>query len=185
MEDLSFGSNPLMPGATTPFGRISEPSLLSDRIPPPPPAPYESPRGVPSLAAAAYTPGGTRVPDGTPPVTPGKAVTFGPSVQYATWGATSPGVETVGPPAPPNVLPPSGMVGCTGLGPQRMEEPSKLVYHLPQLMAESGTQDASVAAGDWIARIRRGSHHIVAVRWPMVAKNSPNSVFLLSEVAGR
>ena len=61
--DLNVGPNPFMPGVATPFSRVSEPLLGVHMAPPPPPG------GASSVAAATYTPGGTRVPDGTPPVT--------------------------------------------------------------------------------------------------------------------
>ena len=36
----------------------------------------------------------------------------------------------------------------------RIEEPSCLVMTLPELDVSPGTQDASVAAGDWVARTK-------------------------------
>ena len=49
---------------------------------------------------------------------------------------------------PPSVLgiggaAPGAGAGTTAIGP-RIEEPSRLVYHLPPLSAEPGTQDSSV-----------------------------------------
>ena len=37
---------------------------------------------------------------------------------------------------------------------ERIEEPSRLVMSLPSLDVAPGSQDASVAAGDWVARIK-------------------------------
>ena len=154
IEESAWKHNPLMPGAMTPFSRVGELQLPRDEMPPPPPVTCESPRESSPASYPVYTPGGTRVPDGPPPTTPGRAVTFSPSVQYNTWGASSTGVGTVNPPVPPIAAPPQPVTGSAGIGTSRMEEPSKLVHSLPQLAAEPGTQDASVAAGDWIARIR-------------------------------
>ena len=149
-----WGPNPLTPGATTPFSPLTDPSQWTEVPPPPPLAAYESPRESTRPLAAAYTPGGTRVPDGPPPDTPGKQVTFSPAVYCNNMGVQPGLAQAAVPPAPP--IPPHSPVAtyAPSMGPQRMEEPSKLVYHLPQLQAEPGTQDASVAAGDWIARIR-------------------------------
>ena len=177
---------PCMPGALSPFVPVvGAGSLPVAPQPPGPPGPFESPRSGQNTARSVYTPGGTRVPDGPPPVTP--RVSFSPTVDYThVEGADSlpvyPSGETQGngastqptispsmiPPAPPMapmVLPPPmapGLGGCAphvgpplvgGPGP-RVEEPSRLVYHLPPLSVEPGTQDASVAAGDWVARVR-------------------------------
>ena len=144
------GTNPLLPGASTPFMSMSGPSYPMASPPPPPPNIYDSPRG--GYSAPTYTPGGTRVPDGTPPLTP--RVTFCPDVQYANLG-TRGGVAPHESPLPPPMLPPAAPFQYNlPQASHRMEEPSKLVHHLPLLTAEPGTQDASVAAGDWIARIR-------------------------------
>ena len=120
IEESDWRPNPL-----TPVSKVDGLPLPGLKIPPPPPAAKESPRGEPSLRSAAYTPGGTRT-----------------------------GVETVVPPVPPITLPPPVNTGLGVPGFHRMEEPTRLVYHLPQIAAEPRTQDASVAAGDWIARIK-------------------------------
>ena len=153
---LTPGQSPLDPGAATPFVPVSVPPVpLASAPPPPPPMLFESPRASPMMPQASYTPGGTRVPDGTPPQTPGRTVTFSPMIQYADLNASVSQGGSIPPPAPPLALPPSGSTpGVVPAAGPRIEEPSRLVFNLPQLAAEPGTQDASVAAGDWIARIR-------------------------------
>ena len=177
---------PCMPGALSPFVPVvGAGSLPVAPQPPGPPGPFESPRSGQNTARSVYTPGGTRVPDGPPPVTP--RVSFSPTVDYthvegadflpvypsgetqgngaSTQPTISPSMIPPAPPMAPMVLPPPmapGLGGCAphvgpslvgGPGP-RVEEPSRLVYHLPPLSVEPGTQDASVAAGDWVARVR-------------------------------
>ena len=78
------------------------------------------------------------------------------------YAPTSPTVAPLAP-VPSMALPPAmpvrgggathgvGPAGATGI---RIKEPSGLVYHLPLLSVEPGTQDASVAAGDWTTRVR-------------------------------
>ena len=214
---------PCAPDALSPF-------VLNtgvDAIPAPPhtpmpPRPFESPRSTVNTSRSSYTPGGTRIPDGPPPVTP-RQVSFSPTVDYShvEGMAGLPVYEGIGPygnvsttqaapqevPVPPFTLPPPmptqgggvasglgqgqglaihpGMAvqGCghgSGLS-MRIEEPSRLVYHLPPLSVEPGTQDASVAAGDWVARVRP----VLTTLSSMVGLNSPCSGRLLPAMAGR
>ena len=73
---------PCMPGAVTPFAPFQDatPSSMVP-FPPAPPVSFESPRSGQDTARSSYTPGGTRIPDGPPPVTP-RQVSFSPTVDY-------------------------------------------------------------------------------------------------------
>ena len=92
---------------------------------------------VGTSGGAAYTPGGTRVPDGPPPATPPR-VSFGPTTMV---------------PLPPSPIP-APPASPWGIGtPDKSEEPSKLVQNLPLLEVIEGSAEASVTTGDWMARI--------------------------------
>ena len=102
----------------------------------------------------SYTPGGTRVPEGPPPVTPppcpppsvepeaSRSVSFGP-VTYTPLPA---------PPKPPGDAYDSTQLGAGTSGHSRSEEPSRLVMQLP-VLSISDVAEASVVTGDWLARL--------------------------------
>ena len=108
---------------------------------PPQYPPPESPRfpdaetRLQQIPGLQTTPGGTPVP---PPPPPQPVVAFAEPLISSTGYAGSP-AESLG-----NRVP----------GLEEIEEPSRLVMSLPALDVSPGTQDASVAAGDWVARIK-------------------------------
>ena len=87
---------------------------------------------------AVYTPGGTRVPEGPPPLTPPRSVSFGPTTTV---------------PLPPSPIPGPPPLPWDPSEVGKSEEPSKLVQTLPLLEVTEGSAEASVATGDWMARI--------------------------------
>ena len=117
---------------------------------PPPPPPFEmsgnvSPRTprVGTSYGPIHTPGGTKVPEGPPPVTPPKAVGLGTnSYPFAPASPIQP------PPAPPAIGDPSGVDDMFQSGSMRSEEPSRLVHNLPTLDVGEGRSDVSVITGD-------------------------------------
>ena len=177
----SVGWGILDPQAThaTPF------TMVQTALPPPPrpiedkPAESESvtprtPR-VGTNLASAYTPGGTRVPDGPPPSTPpplAPCVSSNPTSpqRTVTFGNVTttplPASPIPGPPAPPaggmgwpgSSVPPlptftgvdASSSSASGL---RSEEPSRMVHSLPGLQVGDNSAEASVVTGDWLARI--------------------------------
>ena len=104
-----------------------------DDVPKPPPyPPPESPRETTESPGSLAALGVLRTPGGTP-VPPMPAVSFADSI----------------------ALPERAKTGSVSRVPSldRVEEPSRLVMNLPSLDVAPGSQDASVAAGDWVARV--------------------------------
>ena len=137
--------------------------------------PQEQTPRTPRVGTSLYncTPGGTRVPDGPPPETPPRGVTFGPVVTTPLPPSPIPS-----PPMPPfhgSSPEGSGHYGYPAVGPPgyelRSEEPSKLVHALPTLSIPEGSSEASVITGDWIARIG-----------PIMRSMSPNASTLWQQV---
>ena len=107
----------------------------------------------------SYTPKGTRVPEGPPPVTPppcpppsvepeaSRSVSFGP-VTYTPL----PSSPIPAPPKPPGDAYDSTQLGTGTSGHSRSEEPSRLVMQLP-VLSISDVAEASVVTGDWLARL--------------------------------
>ena len=107
----------------------------------------------------SYSPGGTRVPEGPPPVTPppcpppsgepetSRSVSFGP-VTYAPL----PSSPIPAPPKPHGDAYDSTQLGSGTSGHSRSEEPSRLVMQLP-VLSISDVAEASVVTGDWLARL--------------------------------
>ena len=117
--------NPVFPYPVPPPPPVSNVFPLEDVPRPPPFSPPESPRVVGALNC---TPEGTPIPP--PPPVAGASVSLGISgVAGDSRGSGSSGFE-------------------------RIEEPSRLVMSLPSWDVAPGSQDASVAAGDWVARIK-------------------------------
>ena len=89
------------------------------------------------------------MPEGPPPITPPKAVSFGPVTMTAM-----PGPPPMSPPpTPPPIVDMGAVGGSASSSFERSEEPSRLVHHLPVLQVGSNKSEASVTTGDWMARI--------------------------------
>ena len=112
---------------------------------------------VGTTMGTSYNSGGTRVPEGPPPVTPppcpppsvdpeaSRSVTFGP-VTYNHL----PSSPIPAPPKPAKNVYDSMQLGGGASGQSRSEEPSRLVMQLPALNI-GDVAEASVVTGDWLA----------------------------------
>ena len=111
-----------------------------DDVPKPPPyPPPESPRGTTESPGSLAALGVLRTPGGTP-VPPMPPLSFADSIVRPERAKTGSGDIGVGVSRVPSL--------------DRVEEPSRLVMNLPSLDVAPGSQDASVAAGDWVARVK-------------------------------
>ena len=140
-------------GRSTPFrpcGFDSGQATLEDQ-----PVTPRTPK-VGTTLGSGYTPGGTRVLEGPPPMTPPPVP---PGVDSETARAVSfnPVTYTLLPPSPIPAPPrPSGadygqlQFGLQGPEQARSEEPSRLVMQLPPLCDPA---EASVITADWLARL--------------------------------
>ena len=106
---------------------------------PPPYPPPESPTKVIESCEPSAALGVLRTPGGTP-VPPRPAVSFEDAVLLPERAQIGLGDQGFGVHKAPSL--------------DRVEEPSRLVMSLPALDVAPGSQDASVAAGDWVARVK-------------------------------